>query len=61
MFKNLLDKMKSFKYQITLKVLLNKYKEHRDREFTTTVYFNFTTKTVTGSENSIEKSFQECF
>ena len=53
--------MKSFKYQITLKVLLNKYKEHRDREFTTTVYFNFTTKTVTGSENSIEKSFQECF
>ena len=28
-FKDLLDEIKGFKYQITLKVLLNKYKENR--------------------------------
>ena len=33
LFKDLLDEMKGFKYQITLKVLLRKYKENTGREF----------------------------
>ena len=59
-FKDLLDEIKGFKYQITLKVLLSKYKENTDREFTP-VYFNFTTKTVIGPNYSLNKSFQEDF
>ena len=45
LFDDLLDEIKGFKYQITLKVLLSKYKENRDIEFAP-VYFNSTTKTV---------------
>ena len=54
------DEIKAFKYQITLKVLLNKYKENASREFAP-VYFNSTTKTVIDPKYSLPKSFQEVF
>ena len=56
----LLNEIKDFKYQITLKVLLSKYKENRDTEFAP-VYFNSTTKTVIGPNYGLDKSFQEVF
>ena len=52
--------MKGFKHQITRKVLLRKQKGNDDREFTT-VYFNFTAKTVIVSKYSLDKSFREIF
>ena len=45
LFENLLNEIKGFKYQLTLKVLLSKYKENKDREFPP-VYFNSTTNTI---------------
>ena len=45
--------MKDFKYQITVKVLLSKYKGNGDKEFSP-VYFNSATKTVINSKNDIE-------
>ena len=45
MFEDFLDEIKGFKYQITLELLLSKYKENADREFTP-VYFNSPTKTI---------------
>ena len=58
-FRDLLIEMKGFKYQITIKVLLNKQKENGDREFTT-VYFNSTAKTVINLNNyCLNKSFQQ--
>ena len=60
MFKDLLNEIKGFKYQITLKILLSKYKENTDREFAP-VYFNSTTKTVIGPKYGLDKSFQETF
>ena len=39
---------------MTLRVLLNKYKENTDREFTT-VYFNSTTKIVIDSKYDLDK------
>ena len=59
-FKDLLYEIKCIKYQITLKVLLSKYKEYRDREFAP-VYFNSTTKTVICPEDSLDRSFQDVF
>ena len=53
-FKHFLDEVKGFKCQMTLRVLLNKYKENTDREFTT-VYFNSTTKTVIDSKYDLDK------
>ena len=43
---NLLNELKGFKYQITVKVLLKKYKLNGEIEFRP-VYFNSVTKTVT--------------
>ena len=60
LFKDLLDEIKDFKYQITLNILLGKCKENTDREFTAT-YFNSPTKTVINSEYSLDKSFQVIF
>ena len=40
-------KLKASKYEITLKVLLSKYKENAEREFAP-VYFNSAAKTVIG-------------
>ena len=59
-FKDLVDEIKGFKYQLILKVLLAKYKEYGDWEFTT-IYFNSTNKTVIDSKYDLVKSFQEVF
>ena len=48
-FKDLLYEIKCIKYQITLKVLLSKYKEYS------------TTKTVICPEDSLDRSFQDVF
>ena len=49
--------MKGFKYQITIKVLLSKYKGNGCKEFAP-VYFNSSTKTLINFEYNIEKYFQ---
>ena len=46
LFNDLLNELKGFKYQITLEVLLKKYKLNGEIEFRL-VYFNSVTKTVT--------------
>ena len=59
MFKDLSNKMKFFKYQITVTVLLSKHKINRDIEYPS-VYFNSETKTVINSDKyMLDKSFQE--
>ena len=45
MFSDLLNETKGFKYQITVKGLLKKYKHNRETEFAP-VHFNSFTKTV---------------
>ena len=50
--------MKGFKYQITIKILLKKYKPNGKIEFAP-VYFNSWTKTVINSRFKLEDSFQE--
>ena len=51
--------MKKFKYQITVKVLLNKHKINEDIEYAP-AFFNSATKTVINSDKyDLEKSFQE--
>ena len=58
LFSELLNRMKGFKYQITIKVLLSKYKGNGDREFAP-VYFNSVTKTIINSDKYMfDKSFQ---
>ena len=58
MFSDLLNKTKGFKYQITVKILLKKYKLDGEIEFRP-VYFNSVTKTVTNHRFQLESSFQE--
>ena len=58
MFSDLLNETKGFKYQITLKVMLKKYKPNGEIEFRP-VYFNSTTKTVINHKFSLENAFQE--
>ena len=58
LFRNLLNETKGFKYQITVKVLLKKYKLDGEIEFRP-VYFNSLTKTVTNRRLQLESSFQE--
>ena len=58
MLSNLLNKTKGFKYQITVKVLLKKYKLNGEIEFAP-VYFNSTTKTVINHKFCLENAFQE--
>ena len=58
LFKDLLDETKGFKYQITLKVELKRYKPEGEIEFSP-VYFNSTTKIVMNHKSSLDKSFQE--
>ena len=58
LFNDLLNETKGFKYQITVKVLLKKYKLDGDIEFRL-VYFNSVTKTVTNHRFQLESSFQE--
>ena len=58
MLSDLLNETKGFKYQITLKVTLKKYKPNGEIEFRP-VYFNSTTKTVINHKFSLENAFQE--
>ena len=60
LFKDLLSEIKGIKYQITLIVLLGKYKENAERE-SAPVYFNSSAKTVIGPADSLDRSFQEVF
>ena len=57
MFNDLLDETKGFKYQITLKSELRKYKD-TEIEFSP-VYFNSTIKMVINHKFDLEISFQE--
>ena len=58
LFSNLLNERKGFKYQITQKVLLKKYKTDGETECRP-VNFNSTTKTVINHKFKLESSFQE--
>ena len=55
---DLLNETKRFKYQITVNVLLKRYKLNGEIEFAP-VYFNSLTKTVTNHRFRLEISFQE--
>ena len=57
LFSVLLNETKGFKYQITVNVLLKKYKLNGEIEFAP-VYFNSTTKTVIRHKQSLENAFQ---
>ena len=58
MFSDLLNKTKGLKYQITVKVLLKKYKPNGEIEFAP-VYFNSVIKTVINHRFKLENYFQE--
>ena len=58
LFSVLLNETKGFKYQITVRVLLKKYKLNGEIEFAP-VYFNSVTKTVINHRFRLENSFQE--
>ena len=58
LFSDLLNETKGFKYQITVKILLKKYKPNEEIEFAP-VYFNSVTKLVINNKFKLEKSFQE--
>ena len=58
LFNDLLNETKGFNYQITVKVLLKKYKYHGEIEFPP-VYFNSLTKTVINQRFRLENPFQE--
>ena len=57
LFSNILNEKKGFKYQITLKVTLKRYKR-AEIEFSK-VYFNSITKIVINHRLSLENAFQE--
>ena len=56
--KILFNETRGFKYPITVKVLLKKYRPNGEIEFTP-VYFNSSTKTVINQRYKLNKSFQE--
>ena len=58
LFSDLLNELKGFKYQITVEVLLKKYKHNGETEFRP-VYFNSVSKAVTIHIFKLEKSFEE--
>ena len=58
LFSDLLNETKGFKYQITVKVLLKKYKLNEEIEFAT-VYLNSVTKAVINHRFRLENSLQE--
>ena len=58
MFNDILNEAKGFKYQITVKDLLKKYKLDGEIEFKP-VYFNSVTNTVTSHRFKLESSFQK--
>ena len=56
--RKILYETKGFKYQITVHVLLKKYKPNREIEFAP-VYFNSETKLVINHRFKLEESFQK--
>ena len=58
MFNDLLNEIKGFKYQITVKVLLEKYKRNKEIEFTP-VCFNSSANTIINRKYKLDQSFQE--
>ena len=59
MFSDLINEAKGCKYQITVEVLLKKYKKYiREIEFRP-FYFNSVTKTVTNYILKLENSFED--
>ena len=58
LFKNLLNELKGFKYQITLAVLLSKVKNNSETEYSP-VYFNSLTKIVINEDYKLDQAFQE--
>ena len=58
LFNDLLNETKDFKYQITVKILLKKYKPNEEIKFTP-VYFNSSTKTIINNWFKLEYAFQE--
>ena len=58
MFSDLLNEIKGFKYQITVQILLKKYKPNGEIEFAP-VYFNSVTKLVINQRFKLEESFQK--
>ena len=58
LFKDLLNETKGFKYQMTVKILLKKYKPNGEIEFAP-VCFNSLTTTVINNRFKLEDSFQE--
>ena len=60
LFSDLFNETQGFKYQITLKVLLKKYKPNGEIEFRS-VYSNSTTKTVINDKFKLENSFKKLY
>ena len=58
LFSSLLNEIKGFKYQITVKVLLKKYKFNEEIDFAP-VYFNSLTKIVTNKRSKLQNAFQK--
>ena len=58
LFSNFLNETKGFKYQITLKVLLKKYKLNRQIEFSP-IYFSSLAKAIINHRLRLENAFQE--
>ena len=58
MFSDLLNKIKGFKYPITVQILLKKYKANGEIEFVP-LYFNWVTKLVINHRFKLEEYFQE--
>ena len=58
LFNDLLNETRGFKYQITVKVLLKKYKPNGEIEFAP-IYFNSVTKLIINHRYKLDKSFQE--
>ena len=58
LFSDLLNETKGFKYQITLKVMLKKYKPNGEIEFRP-VSFNSATKAVINHKFGLENAFRE--
>ena len=58
LFSNLINEIKGFKYQITVKVLLKRHKPNGEIEFAP-VYFNSLTELVINHRYGLNKYFQE--
>ena len=58
-FKDLLIEMKDFKYQITLKFLLTKQKQNRDKEISTIYFSSFAKTVIKLNKYGLNQSFQQ--